>query len=342
MSDATPRPVNGSYPMTPGLTIGVATPGPAGTAPPLPGTVGEDSSKPRVSGDYFSSNPPAVPALPSAETTLKPSEAGANDASTTAETPASPSDKAGSRFGKKFRMNMTFPKKFTRSAAEPKTLAAADEKASEEESDKSSEKEDGKIVDDNFSGVIQKIRNEYEEKLAADPTIQLAPGVTPSLPNDTPVLKPPLETIVVIQEVAQDQGGVADLYRGTVKSAGADADEVERVAPMWIGELLLRNQVPPKDVSKQSFILMPWEDKLPGIAGPDGNSRLNANRMLRAKKVLSYVTERIDPQPSADGDAAATIEGQANALKPEEYMELYCQDKVRVFFLGYHPTTNVQ
>lgn len=50
-------------------------------------------------------------------------------------------------------------------------------------------------------------------------------------------------------------------------------------------------------------------------------SRLNANRMLRAKKVLAYVAERIDP-PSSD-------EPEANPMPPEEYLELYCQNKVR-------------
>ena len=49
------------------------------------------------------------------------------------------------------------------------------------------------------------------------------------------------------------------------------------------------------------------------------NARLNANRMLRAKKILSYVAERIEPpfeQPDEE------------LLKPEDYLELYCQDKV--------------
>lgn len=42
--------------------------------------------------------------------------------------------------------------------------------------------------------------------------------------------------------------------------------------------------------------------------------------MLRAKKVLAYVAERIEPQ----------LEEKApNALKPEEYLELYCHNQVR-------------
>lgn len=43
--------------------------------------------------------------------------------------------------------------------------------------------------------------------------------------------------------------------------------------------------------------------------------------MLRAKKVLAYVAERIDP-PNPD-------ELESNAMPPEEYLELYCQKQVR-------------
>lgn len=41
--------------------------------------------------------------------------------------------------------------------------------------------------------------------------------------------------------------------------------------------------------------------------------------MLRVKKILAYVAERIDPQPE---------ELEPDALKPEEYLELYCNDQV--------------
>lgn len=55
----------------------------------------------------------------------------------------------------------------------------------------------------------------------------------------------------------------------------------------------------------------------PTVNGNNNSSRLNANRMLRAKKVLAYVAERIDP-PNPD-------EPDANVMPPEEYLELYCQ-----------------
>jgi WD repeat-containing protein 48 len=73
-----------------------------------------------------------------------------------------------------------------------------------------------------------------------------------------------------------------------------------------------------KEPVKVSFVLQPWQDLLPSIAGPDGNSRLNANRMLRVKKILAYVAERIEPPPETP---------DPNALRPEEYLELYCYDQ---------------
>ncbi|MCJ1420427.1 hypothetical protein MMC32_006784 [Xylographa parallela] len=325
----TPKPTNGfHYPATtPGLAIDVATPA---IPPPihgtnvqnhLPSTAEEGSqlettkshiSNSRSSGDYFSSAPP-------------PPQPGASGKSSETTNPAEPENlpqsptehdkdgKGGSLFGKKFRMN--FPKKLGRSSVEVKPIVVDDKS---EESDKSSEKED-KIVEDNFYGIVQKIRNDYDEQLLASPGGPLPTGISPSLPTETPILKPPPFTTVIIQEDRPDSGGVADLYRGTVNSVGKDADVIEKTAPMWLGDLLLRNQIPYKDTVKVSFILQPFQDLLPSIASADGNSRLNANRMLRAKKILAYVAERIEPQPEHP---------DPDAMKPEEYLDLYCHDQL--------------
>ena len=114
---------------------------------------------------------------------------------------------------------------------------------------------------------------------------------------------------------------MADVFRGTVGRAGrpADADALERLAPQWLGDVLLRGEAPTREPVKVAFVLQPYGDLLPGIAGEDGSARLNASRMLRAKKVLVYVAERIDPQGFADPDG----------LRPEEYLEVYCQNQVR-------------
>jgi len=84
----------------------------------------------------------------------------------------------------------------------------------------------------------------------------------------------------------------------------------------------LQNQIPYKDTVKVSFVLHPYENLLPSIASADGNARLNANRMLRAKKILAYVAERIEAPPDPEHP-----DPENDMLKPEEYLELYCQSQ---------------
>ncbi|KAK0259807.1 hypothetical protein B0A54_08682 [Friedmanniomyces endolithicus] len=249
-------------------------------------------------------------------------------------------------FGKKFRMGMggmgkSFGgmKKLGKTQTNEKEKPAVVEEKAETESDSHSSKtSNSRVVDDNLLGTVQKIRFAYEDSLQAQHQSQQAfdnglpvpaPGlldvpsaITPSLPADTPVLKPPLTTTILIQEDRPEAGGVADLFEGTVASLGAQCDLLERTAPMWLGDVLLRNQVPVKDIVKISFVLEPWQGMLPSIAS-DGNNRLNANRMLRGKKILAYVAERIEPGPAPEGK-----EGEPAALRPEEYLELWCQSQI--------------
>ncbi len=261
-SQPTSRPVDGSYlvPSTPGLSIGVATPGilpahgpsfPPGHLPPTAeedrgseqdGTTNDQSStvgaKP---DDYFSPNPTTQPSEASSESNQKVASTLSEKAPDTV--PSSPADekeekKKGSLFGKKFQM--TFPTmKLSRISSEPKPTAAPQEGKSEDASDKSSEKEE-RTFEDNFLGVIQKIRHDYDEQLQSHPDQPLIIGVTPSMPEETPVLRQPPHTLVLVQEDNPEAGGLVDLYRGAIGTLGAEADIIEKVAPAWLGDLLIR------------------------------------------------------------------------------------------------------
>ncbi|KAK8130406.1 WD40 repeat-like protein [Apiospora kogelbergensis] len=316
---------NDNYPMTPGMTIAVATPAPGSHLPGVPENAAAPTSPlekkssqiARASGDDYFSN-----GITSAET---PGKAPVTPAAAEKEpeTPKSPTegkekDNGKGTFGKKFRIGMSFgSKKLGRSASTnmEKPIAIEEKKDDENKSESSSNHE--KEVDDSFFGVLQRLRNEYEKQLHETPDEIVETKITPSLPTDTPVLKLPAGTRVIIQE--ETSGGSADLYRGTVETVGSDADMIEQKAPKWLGEVLLTNTIPPKEPVKVSFILHPWQDTLPSIATTDGNNRLNANRMLRVKKILSYVAERIDPSLEEAGE---------KGLKPEDYLELYCNEQL--------------
>lgn len=243
---------------TPGLAIGVATPSalPHGqshhnhntnTLPPtaeegsqLEKTTSQGSNQ-RLSGDYFSTSPRTQSATtPSSNSQPRKSNDGQPQSPTDGEKDNS---KEGTMFGRKFKMSFGGMKKLGRT----QTPDAANKSSMEtpvetpEDSDSRSSKTEDRVIEDNLLGVIQTIRHRYEDELQ-EGTPNLTSAITPSLANETPVLKPPVGTSILIQEDRPDSGGVADLFEGTVASLGQQADLVEKVAPKWLGEVLLRVQ----------------------------------------------------------------------------------------------------
>jgi WD repeat-containing protein 48 len=364
----TPRATNGYHLAmnTPGMAIGLATPGPVPTLatystqqPSLPTTVEEgetlsntaanqpDARSPAAADksgqDYFSQQPnisSAPGVTPGGTTTDADTASDAPLVSPGAEgqMPTTPGEKA-SMFGKKMWKSFGMKglkKTTTNEVSKPSTVVEESSSKSEDSGSRSSKAEDERVIEDNFLGLIRRMRLDYEaqfqhyekreiESGMEKPLLKLESHIQPSLPNDTPVLKLPSNTIILIQEDRVDSGGVADLFEGTVGSLAASADLIEKVAPTWLADVLLKNSTPLKEVVKVSFVLEPYQNLLSSVA-TDGNTRLNANRMLRARKILAYVAERIEPQPSQ-------IEmTDPNGLRPEDYLELYCQDRVRLLF----------
>lgn len=264
--DASSGPTSGStikanngfhLPHTPGLAIGLATPMAAPQSagrnsqhnPYLTPTTEEDSqleltqtrrSTTQEGGDYFGQSAPnnntngnGKPADVKEDSTDSKEEAVSSPTE-----PDTPAKKGKGMFGKKFNMSFNMKKFSTGTAiAEPVKPTTVDEKA--EDSDSHSTKTDEKVFEDNFFGTLQRIRQGYEEQLGAG-AAKLESQIAPSLPSDTPVLKPPASTTILIQEDRPEAGGVADLFEGKVGSLGLQADLIEKAAPMWLAEVLLR------------------------------------------------------------------------------------------------------
>jgi WD repeat-containing protein 48 len=236
----TPRANNGNtlYPTTPGIAIGSQPLSPrAEDDNPLDKSNTRQSQPPATDGsaDYFSAPAPAQESESSSSEHKEPGTPGAVGGPSAPTSPTEEKKKSG-LFGKKFQMG--FPKKIARQSAEVKPPTTEPEK-SDSGSTKSSDKEE-KVIHDNFFGVVQKIRQEYDEHGDSRPEEPLPIGITPSLPIETPVLKPPPHTLIIIQEDNPESGGLADQYRGEISQLGVEADTLEKIAPMWLGDLLLR------------------------------------------------------------------------------------------------------
>jgi WD repeat-containing protein 48 len=258
----TPRPSAGAYvsPGTPGHGIGIISPGvqPSLSATqtggaPLPPTAEEGSaitsqdqsvSSSERPSDYFSANPNAQPPdTSSPDLNTKSPVNSEEDSSFTALPPSSAepdkeekSKKGSSLFSKKFQMN--FPKKLSRNSTETKPTATEEKP----ESEKSSTKEE-KVYEDTFTGVVEKMRDEYQEYLTNHPVESLETLISPSPENETPHLSVPSNVAIMIQEEHPDSAVAADLYRGSVESVGREIDEFEKAAPKWLGDLLLRVRI---------------------------------------------------------------------------------------------------
>ncbi|CAG8524535.1 13840_t:CDS:10 [Dentiscutata erythropus] len=153
--------------------------------------------------------------------------------------------------------------------------------------------------------------------------------------SETPEIQIPLHTTVIISEVSPEASTFVDSYRGTVETMDKDVELIEHKAHPWLLEFLLKNKIALKDSVKIGFILKPHEgSQLEDL--PNGNSRLTANRMLRARKILSYIVEKLElDQPEGEKDeviAEKTLiekdeEKTKSSIKPEMWLELVCLDQ---------------
>ena len=339
---ATPRALGSNHPLpTPGLSIGLATPYPSGAvtdtnSTPVPLTATSQVNRLSTENeDYFTSISPVDGGPLKQTATGQPAESAADSKSSEPDTDKDKEKEKekekekgdngkspGTPFGKKFRMNMSFgSKKTSRSASTTNAEKPVLTEEKVEESEGSLNPPE-KEVEDNFYGVVQRIRNEYERHMAVTPDLHVESRITPLGPGETPRLNLPRGTKVIIKE--ETSGESANVYIGTIDGVGRDTDLVEQRGAMWLGDLLLQGQAPPKDPVKVSFVLLPYGGELPPLPCADGNNRLNANRMLRVRKILAYVAERLDEDFEVQ-------KGTAGGLRAEEYLDLYCNDQVSLY-----------
>ncbi|CAO3616929.1 unnamed protein product [Cunninghamella blakesleeana] len=120
---------------------------------------------------------------------------------------------------------------------------------------------------------------------------------TPPHRNDFPPLSIPSTTSIYIAEESAEASTGMDLYRGDFGCVGDDCPLIHKAAPSWLLSFLLYNKIPNKEIVKLTFVLKPYEKtKLPELPGGP-NNRLLANRVLRIRKLLQYVVEKIEINP---------------------------------------------
>jgi WD repeat-containing protein 48 len=137
--------------------------------------------------------------------------------------------------------------------------------------------------------------------------------------DETPPLDLP-RNLPVFFSVEQSPSMYIDTYHGSVRDLGKLKNS--EIIPQWVQDWIIQRVPPPKDPAKLSFLLQKHaKSSLPEM--PADTNRLTANRMLRIKKVLQYLAEKlsIELDPACYG---SQLPKPPNGL----FIELYCNGKV--------------
>ncbi|KAK4684516.1 WD repeat-containing protein 48, partial [Tremellales sp. Uapishka_1] len=167
----------------------------------------------------------------------------------------------------------------------------------------------------------------------------------PPAPWEAPPLAFPPSTSLLISEEARDAGAWAVTYRSQVSSTERDMEPLEMNSPFWLLDYLFTSRVKPKEPVKLTFILEP----APGSGlkeMPENTGRLSASRVLRAKKIMGFIVDRLELDPVKNGIERPRANSTASQIRrssivssngrgpvedgtpPDEIVELICGDAV--------------
>ncbi|VVT47129.1 uncharacterized protein SAPINGB_P001557 [Magnusiomyces paraingens] len=220
--------------------------------------------------------------------------------------------------------------------------------------------------------VLEEIHQKYLEQIppaleSNNPFLDVEPTppppslITPPPPTETPILRIPGASKIMISQLMPGSEGLVDLYRGCVQSTAADISKLEAVLPKWIADAVLRNTIVRRSAVKVGLVLVPCsqdEQVAPGIEPlprvsctdppngnyyyanggrpttavngggapnqtqpPTGSEKLNAYHMFRPHKIAEYVATRFQVERLAVRETE--LEAPADT-----WIELLCQGQV--------------
>ncbi|CCH42737.1 putative WD repeat-containing protein [Wickerhamomyces ciferrii] len=169
-------------------------------------------------------------------------------------------------------------------------------------------------IEDTFQSVLNEIKSIYD---SLHHVHQLHNTQLTPLPHaDAPIIELPNDLIIIINERIGGSSNEIDLYSEFLDDLKFPI--LEQFLPKWIGNLLLKNKYNIKEFPKVGFTISrhPNITNVPNIT--NGNCRLNAYNMLRVRRILTYITDRMESKTSE----------MQHHVKAEEWLEVLCNDEV--------------
>ncbi|KAJ3358995.1 hypothetical protein HDU91_005051 [Kappamyces sp. JEL0680] len=135
----------------------------------------------------------------------------------------------------------------------------------------------------------------------------------------------PLDPGISIVFSEESNSMFVDTFRSKIGELGQLRPPIHEMLP-WVHDWIVAGNPPAKDLAKLSFVLIKHpKSSLSEI--PQDINRLTANRMLRIRKVIQYLAEKINIHidPKCVGSTASS-----NPADKAYYIELYCNGKALV------------
>ncbi|KAG8892608.1 hypothetical protein FRB99_002587 [Tulasnella sp. 403] len=164
-------------------------------------------------------------------------------------------------------------------------------------------------------GVTNSLRSQHLRALNAILTQPLTPPLSLEAP---PVSLPSSVAVTISEESTDDMGGGTwtDVYNSVASQTEDDLEALEMAAPIWLLELLLLNRfIGGQVLAKVSFVVVAYESRGEAIAD---SSRLTAGRILRVRKVLQYVRDKLEPIDNARNLTSKPASALAVACDPKD------------------------
>lgn len=148
---------------------------------------------------------------------------------------------------------------------------------------------------------------------------------------------PPQTPIIFSEELAESTNSI-DKYNGTYERLPSDMTEYQHLIPNWANNFISKGVRPHKDPVKIGFLLKPHSSSpLPNI--PNGDTRLLANRVLRVRKLLMHIWEKLEmdreklrhilyPNEKKSVSESDQNQEEESPLKVEDEIELLCNEQV--------------
>ncbi|KAL3896591.1 MAG: hypothetical protein SGCHY_003974 [Lobulomycetales sp.] len=147
--------------------------------------------------------------------------------------------------------------------------------------------------------------------------------------EDTPYIQLPQNVRISIssEEVSPNVSGYIDKFTSKLSSITNEKQmlRLKSHLPFWIQDCIVEGSPVNREPIKISFLLLPMEgSKLKEL--PNGANRLSANRMIRIRKLLGYVLQRVSVEDTSESSKVSANETAQE--KAERLLELVFEGKV--------------